>query len=188
MNKTEVRAVKKYLKKKATTRLEIQDYMIKILAEDCPFYATVRKYTAEFKWGRDSTKDDPQSGRPKTSTLDKQVDAIHSVVWDNKRLTIQQVVEYIGTSPGLVYAVLTEMLGTGKLSAKLNSQILTQEQKLKGGDIFGTYLNRFQANPNRFHRRLVTQNVTGLTIPNLNQRFKATKENPLVLHLRISSC
>ena len=47
---------------------EIHKDMVQILAEDSPFYATVSKWVAEFKWGRDSTV---FVWSPKTSTTDK---------------------------------------------------------------------------------------------------------------------
>ena len=54
------------------------------LVEDFFFYATVKKWVTVFNRDRDRTEDDPQSGRPKTSTTEEQV-AIHRIVFDDRR-------------------------------------------------------------------------------------------------------
>ena len=89
MDKAEARAVINYLQKKGITPKEIHEDMVRIFAEDSPPNTTVKRWAAEFKRGRDSSEDDPQSGRPKTSTTDAQVDAIHRLVLDDRRLTVQ---------------------------------------------------------------------------------------------------
>ena len=60
--------------------------MVQIFAEGSPSYATLKKWAVEFKQGRNSTEDDPRSGHPKTSTTDGQVNAIHCMVFDDRRL------------------------------------------------------------------------------------------------------
>ena len=59
--------------------------MLQILAEDLSSYATMKELAAELKQCRDSTEDYLHSGRPKISTTDKQVDAIHHTVLDDRR-------------------------------------------------------------------------------------------------------
>ena len=54
-----------------------------------PLCASVKKWAVEFKRDRDGTKDDPWSARLKTSTTDEEVDAIHGIILDDRRLTVQ---------------------------------------------------------------------------------------------------
>ena len=56
--------------------------MLQILAKDYYSYAIIKRW--EFKWSRDNIEDDPRPGLPKTSTMDEQIDTIHSVVLDNR--------------------------------------------------------------------------------------------------------
>ena len=121
MDEVEARAIINYLqkKKKGITPKEIHEDMVRIFAEDSPPYTTVKKWAAKFKSGRDSTEDDPQSGRPKTSTTDEQADAIHRIVLNDRCPTVQQIGKSIGMSSSSVHTVLTEILGMSKLSAKL---------------------------------------------------------------------
>ena len=54
-----------------------------------PYYDTVKKWTVEIKWGRDSTEDDLRPGRPKTSIAYEQINNIYFIVLDGRRLTAQ---------------------------------------------------------------------------------------------------
>ena len=93
--------------------------MVHIFAEDCHFYATVKKWAAESKWNRDRTEDNPRSACSKTSTPDEQVDAIHQMILDDRCLIVQQIVKSIGITSGLVHTVLTEILGVSKAVCKM---------------------------------------------------------------------
>lgn len=69
----------------------------------------MKEWTAEFKPGTDITKVDPRSGCPKSSTPDKQLDVIHCIHLNNKRLTVQQIAMSIDISYGSVYNGILEM-------------------------------------------------------------------------------
>ena len=49
----------------------------------------LKKWTANFKLGRDSIEEDPRSGRPKSATTDDQVEVIHRMVMKDRRVTVQ---------------------------------------------------------------------------------------------------
>ena len=106
MDKKEARSVIKHLQKKGMSPKEIHEDMVQTLGEDSPSYSTIKKWAAEFKRGRDSTEDDPRSGRPKTSTTDEQVHATHRMVLDDRRLTVQQIAKTTGISAGSVHTIL----------------------------------------------------------------------------------
>ena len=65
--------------------------MVHILAENCHFNATMKKWTAEFKQGKDNTDDDPWLGRQKISSSHKQFDAIYWLILYAGRLTVTQI-------------------------------------------------------------------------------------------------
>lgn len=73
MEKLEQRGVIKYLFKKRLTPKEIHDNMQTTLGESAPSYATVKKWVAKFKRGRENIEDDPRSGRPITSTTEENI-------------------------------------------------------------------------------------------------------------------
>ena len=115
---TKAWAIIKYLQKKDMIPTEIHENMVQIVAEDSSSYAIMKKWAVNFKRGWDRINDDPRSGHPKTSITDEPVDAIHRMVLDEKRLTVQQIAKSIGISAGSVHTGLTEIFGMNKLSAK----------------------------------------------------------------------
>ena len=74
--------------------------MVKTLADDSPSYSTTKKWAASFKQERESTEDDPWSGCPEWSTTDNQVETIHHIVINDRRVTIPQIVNTMGISYG----------------------------------------------------------------------------------------
>ena len=56
------------------------------LGEEYTSDSTLKKWIAEFRWGRKSTEDNERSGRPKDATTDENVEIVHSLVMcDRKR-------------------------------------------------------------------------------------------------------
>ena len=64
MKKLEIRVVIKYFCKKGMPPKEIHVDFMETLWKESPSYSTVRKWPAEFKWGRGSVEDDVWSGGP----------------------------------------------------------------------------------------------------------------------------
>ena len=61
---------------------EIQEDFMEILGKESPFYSTVKKWAAEFKFNRtrESVEDDGRSGLPKDSMADENVNDVHTLV------------------------------------------------------------------------------------------------------------
>ena len=85
------RDVIRYLQKKGLTTKEIHADMVSTLGDDAPALSTVKKWAAEFKMGRESLKDDPRSERPSTATTHENIDRIHQMLMNDKRLTISHL-------------------------------------------------------------------------------------------------
>ena len=96
----------------------------------------------------------------KPSLTDKQVNDLHRMVLDDRRLTVGQLVKTMDISSGSIRRVLSDILGMSKLSATLVLRMLSPEQKPKRADISRPFLTRFQSDPEDFHHRLVTQDET----------------------------
>ncbi|XP_078671015.1 histone-lysine N-methyltransferase SETMAR-like [Branchiostoma floridae x Branchiostoma belcheri] len=160
MEAVEARAVIKYLHKKGMTPKEIHEDMMKTFGDDCPSYSTVKKWAASFKRGKESFRDEPRSGRPKTGTSDDQVEAIHRMVVKDRRVTVRHVAKSLGISFGSVHRVLTDNLGMSKVSARWVPRTLSALQKLNRLEMSRALLARFQSDPDNFLKRFVTQDET----------------------------
>ena len=156
MEATETRVVIKYLNKKGLSAKEIYEDMKYTLGKDSTSYSTVKRWSADFTRGRGSVEDDPRPGRPKSSTNSEHVEKIHTMVMKDRCVTVQHLADRFGISTGSVFAVLTEVLGMSKLSARWVPRMLTKDQKMSRPQVSKELLARFQADRSDFFRRLVT--------------------------------
>ena len=161
MDRVEVRAVIKYFCKKGNCPpKEIHDNFIKTLGDESPFYSTVRKWAAEFRRGRMSLEDYERPGRPKVVATDENVEHVHSLIMCDRRRSQRDIAGQIGISFGAVQSLLTDILGRSKVSARWIPRMLIKDQKKSRLDISKYLLSLYEADPEQFMRRVVTQDET----------------------------
>jgi len=182
MDKKEARSVIKYLQKSGITPKAVHQDMAETLGGDSPSYSTIKKWAADFKRARESTEDDPRSGRPKSPTTDDQGEAIHRLVLADRRVTIQHIVNTMGISYGSMQADLTVILGMSKLSARWVPRMLSPDQKLTRAETSRALWARVKADRANFFRIFVTRMKHAFITLNQNQRIKASTEITSVLH------
>ena len=118
MEKTEIRAIIKYLHLKGMTASEIQDNMLRTLAGSALSYATVTRWIREFKRGRVSVENNPKSRRPPTATTWGSIDLALEMVMQDRRISCRQIAERLGISTEQADKILTQELGFSKVSAR----------------------------------------------------------------------
>ena len=65
-----------------------------------------------------STCDVPRPGRPKTVTIPENIDQIHELILEDRRISAKSIAEQLGISRGRVESIIHEDLDMRKLSAK----------------------------------------------------------------------
>src|SRR5436190_23298789 len=160
MEKIEYRAVIKFLHLKGNTSAQIKAELDAVYGDSAPSFATVKRWVAEFKRGRTSLADDERSGRPTTATTIDNIEEIHQMVMDNRRIKVREIAEAIGISKERVCHILTEELGMRKLTARWVPRLLTLDQKRIRMNISKALLERFKRNESDFLRRLITVDET----------------------------
>ena len=129
MDKIGERAVIQYLHKKGLTPEDIHNDMVATLGRDAPSYATVKRWVAEFKRGRQSLEDDSHPGRPVTVATQEMVNKVHDIVMTDRRVTERYIASTVGISQERVHSILIEDLEMRKLSARWVPRLLTVDQK-----------------------------------------------------------
>ena len=160
MDKIGERAVIQYLHQKGLTPKDIHNDMVATLVKDAPSYATVKKWVAEFKRGRQSLGDDPRPGRPVTVAMPEMVNNVHDIVMTDRRVTERYIASTDGITQERVHSILTEDLEMRKLLAHWVPRLLTVDQKHTGRTLSRTNLNLFEEDPTNFLKRFVTMDET----------------------------
>ena len=157
MDKNESRTAIKLLHLKGLSPAEIFTDLQITLGVSAPSYSKVKYWVAEFKRGRQSTKDDGRSGRPADVTTPEMIDLVHKTVLQDRRMTIRQIGDIVGINHTAVENILANVLGMKKISARWVPRMLTMENKKNRLDISTRLLARFEVDPSDFLLRLVTQ-------------------------------
>ena len=161
MEKTEIRAIIKYLHLKGMTALEIHDDMLRTLAESAPSYATVTRCIREFKHGRVSLEDNSMSGRPSTATTKDGVDFALQMVMQDRRISCRQMAERLGISTERADKILTQEPGFSKVFSRWFPRLLTAEQKCTRCTLSKGNLELFETNEGRqFPCSIITMDET----------------------------
>jgi hypothetical protein len=102
------------------------------------YCADAMKKSSVFEWhkeGREDVKDDERTGCPKTHRTDENVEKVRKLVCSEKQLSVRMIAEELNLDRETVRNILTEGLGMRKVSAKMVSQILSDDQKHQRLDI-----------------------------------------------------
>jgi ribosome maturation factor RimP len=91
--------------------------------------SSVFEWHKRFKEGWDDVKDDEGIGRLKIHWTDENVEKVQKLVRSDRRLSARMTAEELNLARETVRKILTEDLGMGKVSAKMVSRILSDDQK-----------------------------------------------------------
>jgi len=105
-NKIRCRAVIEFLTLENVPPQQTQNRMTVVYGECTPSYATVKRWAAEFRQGRISLEDEPQSGRPSEAVSEENCRAVENTVLQNRRVNVQLIADAVGISTGFVKTIL----------------------------------------------------------------------------------
>ena len=100
-----------------------------VFANDATGITQIKEWYNRFKDGRTLVESDTRSGRPSTSQNDELIDQVQTLVMQNCRVTIRELVEEVVISIGSVHSILTNDMAMRKMSKKCVPKLLTREQK-----------------------------------------------------------
>ena len=92
---------------------------------------SIYKWYKLFTEGQEEMNDDARPGRPCTSTINENTEAVKEIVMENRRITIREVAEDVGISVGSCHAIFSDILDLKRVAAKfvpklLNFDLLTR--------------------------------------------------------------
>ena len=136
--------------------------MADVYGDSSSKYFTVAKGSAEFKRGRDSLEDDPRPGRPADVISQEMIDRVERHVLKNRRIRVAELASECDISNRSVYTIIHEHLGMSKVSARWVPRNLNMQDRQQRMESSQELLEVYNANPEDFHTRLVTEDGTWL--------------------------
>jgi transposase len=124
----EQRSVIKFLTKGKKPK-EILECMVAVYGESAPSYYKVKFWSKQFKWGRESTEDDPHTGRPVEATSEEMCQKLKSLILANRRMKVLRLAEETGISADAVWTIIHEKLDMSKVSARWVPRMSSPFQK-----------------------------------------------------------
>jgi transposase len=179
----EFRSVIKYLFVKGLSGKEIFADMVKTLDEQCPSYATIKNWVAEFKRGRSDLKDEHRSGRPISVTTPGDIDSVHDMILENRRIGLTRTAEILHISYERVFHIVHHDLGMSKLAAKWVPKCLNADQKRVRLTMSEKICHRFEEDSSNFLDLFVTMDETWVQRLKSNRKSRSMR----VLHVPRSS-
>jgi histone-lysine N-methyltransferase SETMAR len=135
-------------------------WLDKCYPDSAPSRQTVEKWFAEFKRGRTDTDDAERSGRPIEVVTPENIEKVHRIVLENRKVKLREIADTLKISEGSVHTILHERLSMRKLFSKWVPRLLTVDQKQQRVDDSERCLELFMRNKKDFLRRYVTMDET----------------------------
>ena len=145
METVEQRAVIKYLQKKGMSPSQIHEDVTATLGESAVSKGTVKRWFRSFECGRTSCEDEHGGGPPRSVTTPENINKVHDIVLQDRRIAIRDIVEETGFLYHSVHNILEKKLGMKKLTARWVPRMLTQAQKRQRTVLCEQHLTNFSA-------------------------------------------
>ena len=110
MDKTEYRAVIKFLALEGQSAEQVEEQLTAVYGRSSPSSATIKCWVKEFKSGRESLEHDQSSGRPSTSTIPENTERVHKLVMEHHGITLYELGEATGISYRFIHSLLQDKL------------------------------------------------------------------------------
>ena len=91
--------------------------------------ANVHRCYARFRDGKEDVKGDARSGRSSTTTKDENVETVRRLLTEDRRATLQIIVDRSNIGKETVRRIVTEDFGKRKIRVRFVPQALTTQQK-----------------------------------------------------------
>jgi len=106
-----------------------------MLAQVCGTEGVSRKcvydWFKRFRDGKETTEDEPRSGRPSTSRTPDMIEQVRQMLQQDRRVTLRLMAEELGISKDRVHTTIRKDLGRRKICSWFVPHKLTEEQKAK---------------------------------------------------------
>jgi hypothetical protein len=104
----EQRSVIKFVTKEGKKPKQIFERMVAVYGESAPSYCKLKFWSKQCKWRRESTGDDPHTGRTVEVTSEEMCQKLESLILADRRIKVSRLQEETGISAGAVWTIIHE--------------------------------------------------------------------------------
>ena len=134
--------------------------MTNVYGPSAPSYAQVKFWVGEFKRSGTSVEDKTWSGRPSDATDEEMCNKVRDLVYSDRRIKVEEIVNALHISHGSVSTTLHDHLGMHKLTAHWVPKSLSDEQMSTRASVYSALLKLLRSKEDDFLSRLVTVDET----------------------------
>ena len=152
----QIKANIKFLTRLSWKPVKIIEALQQIYGESAPCRAVVYNWIKCFKEGREQVEDDSREERPSTSKNRENIRLVQNLVEEDRRVTMDEIINAVGISHKSVFSIFTEDLCLSKLSAHWVPKVLPENQ-LNQRTLFLALLTKMEANETIFSKCCLTR-------------------------------
>ncbi|CAH1957760.1 unnamed protein product [Acanthoscelides obtectus] len=119
--------------------------LLSVFGNEAPHQSTISHWYEEFKRGQVSLSDDPRVGAPKAAVTQEKVDALRTLIIEDRHVTYREIEASLKISKTSIQKNLHEELGVRKLVSRWIPHLLTEEQKAARVNWCQKTLDRFNS-------------------------------------------
>ena len=120
----------------------VQVYERKTVGRNC-----VYEWFKRFCEGKETTEDEPRSGRPSTSRIPEMIEIVRQMLAQDRRLTLRFIAEELGISKDTAHTIVRDDLGKRKTCSRFVPHRLTDEHKAKLMETSGDLISMCYQDP-----------------------------------------
>ena len=107
----------------------------------------------------EEVEDDPKTGQPSTTRTDENITRVKQLVWSDRRLTVQMILDELSLNRESVQKILLYDLGMWKVCSKMVPKILSENQKQNRVKFCEDMLEKIKDDPDIL-RQIITGDKT----------------------------
>jgi len=127
--------------------METHGMLVQVYGTEAVSRKCVYNWFKCFHDGKETTEDEPCSGRPSTSRTPDMIERVQEMLAKDQRVTLRLMVEELGISKDMVHTIVRKDLGKWKICSRFVPHKMTDEQKAKRMETTGDFITICDQDP-----------------------------------------